>query len=55
MSDCPRPNWCVFKFSDGLSMCHFIEDRLGAAWIGVGVAIVVTGDGVARALMGKAT
>merc|ERR1719378_1031773 len=31
-------------------MCHFIVDSLRAAWIGVGVAIVVAGDGVARTL-----
>ena len=29
----------------------FMDRFLGAAWVGVGVAIVVTGDGVARALM----
>ena len=44
----------VFQCSDRRSMCHFIVDRLRAAGIGVGVAIVVAGDGVARAL-GKAT
>ena len=34
-------------------MCHFIVDSLRAAWIGVGVAIVVAGDGVARTLAEK--
>ena len=31
-------------------MSHFIVDSLWAAWVGVGVAIVVAGDGVARTL-----
>ena len=34
-------------------MCHFIVNSLRAAWIRVGVAIVVAGDRVARALGGN--